>query len=56
MSIYEEGYTHYVAQCEVYGLQPLSLYYFVRQLSKEQLEAYNKCAATSEETLYYETV
>lgn len=44
MTMYEEGYNYYVAQCEQYGMQPLSLRYFVKQLTEEQLKAYNEYA------------
>ncbi|WP_368730906.1 transcriptional regulator [Ureibacillus chungkukjangi] len=44
MSIYQEGYDYYVMRCEDFGLEPINFYYFVKQLSQEQLNSYNEQA------------
>ncbi|MBD8025066.1 transcriptional regulator [Ureibacillus sp. Re31] len=44
MSIYREGYDYYVAKCMDFGLEPINFYYYVLQLSQEQLDAFNEQA------------
>lgn len=44
MSIYREGYDYYVAKCIDFGLEPINFYYYVLQLSQEQLDAFNEQA------------
>lgn len=44
MSQYREGYNYYVEKCMDYGLEPINIYYYVLQLSHEQLDAYNEQA------------
>ena len=48
MSMYQEGYDYYVTKCMDFGLEPINFYYFVQQLSQEQLDAYNEQAKTFE--------
>lgn len=42
MPNYREGYDYYVMSCLNFELEPISLYYFVQQLSQEQLDAFNE--------------
>ncbi|MCP1144699.1 transcriptional regulator [Lysinibacillus endophyticus] len=44
MSIYREGYEYYVSKCLDFGLEPINFYYYVQQLSEEQLDQYNQQA------------
>lgn len=44
MTMYEEGYRHYCEMCEEYGLEAIPMRFYVLQLSKEQLSAYNNQA------------
>lgn len=44
MSTYREGYEYYVSKCLDFGLEPINFYYYVQQLSEEQLEAFNQQA------------
>lgn len=44
MFIYREGYDYYVAKCMDFGLEPINFYYYVLQLSQEQLDAFNEQA------------
>ena len=41
MSKYLDGYEFYCEMCERYGMEPISIRYYVIQLSQEQLSAYN---------------
>lgn len=44
MSVYREGYDYYVSKCMDFGLEPINFYYYVLQLSEEQLDAFNEQA------------
>ncbi|MEK9198191.1 transcriptional regulator [Ureibacillus sp. 179-F W5.1 NHS] len=44
MSVYREGYDYYVSKCMDFGLEPINFYYYVLQLSEEQLLAFNEQA------------
>ena len=48
MSMYREGYDYYVLKCLDFGLEPINYYYFVQQLSDEQLDAINEQAKLME--------
>ena len=49
MSIYREGYEYYLRKCMDFGLEPINFYYFVQQLSKDQLEQMNEQAKMMKE-------
>lgn len=42
MDHFMEGYQTYCRACETYGLQSMSYYLYVKHLTEEQLNAYNK--------------
>ena len=42
MSNYRDGYDYYVMRCMNFEIEPISFYYFVKQLSMEQLDAFNE--------------
>lgn len=44
MSTYREGYDYYVMKCMDFELEPINFYYYVQQLSQEQLETFNEQA------------
>lgn len=44
MSSYRDGYDYYVMRCMDFELEPINFYYFVQQLSQEQLEVFNEQA------------
>nr|WP_106778927.1 transcriptional regulator [Lysinibacillus timonensis] len=44
MSQYKEGYDYYVFKCEEFGIEPINFYFYITQLSKEQLDLYNQQA------------
>lgn len=44
MTMYQEGYQHYIDKCKQFGLEPINFYYFVQQLTQEQLNAFNEQA------------
>ncbi|TSI09732.1 MULTISPECIES: transcriptional regulator [Lysinibacillus] len=44
MSMYREGYEYYLTKCEDFGLEPINFYYYVQQLSQEQLDQFNEQA------------
>ena len=44
MAMYQEGYEMYVRKCEQFNLQPINIRLYVKQLSNEQLSAYNEKA------------
>ena len=41
---YRDGFDFYLEKCEQFGLEPINFYYYVNQLSQEQLEYYNEAA------------
>lgn len=45
MTNYRQGYEVYVKRCEQFGLEPINFRYYIIQLSKAQLDAYNTHAA-----------
>lgn len=48
MTMYQEGYKMYLEKCEQFGLEPINFRYYVIQLSREQLNAYNEQAKIME--------
>ncbi|MER2191287.1 MAG: transcriptional regulator [Solibacillus sp.] len=44
MNDYRTGYAYYKQACEQHGLEPVNFYYFILNLSEEQLDAYNERA------------
>lgn len=44
MTMYRQGYEVYKKKCEQFGLDPVNFRYYVIQLSKAQLDAYNDFA------------
>ena len=44
MKMYREGYDYYLTKCLDFELEPISYYFFVQQLSHEQLDAFNEQA------------
>lgn len=44
MSHYKSGYEFYLKISEQFDLEPINFYYYVNQLSQEQLEYYNEAA------------
>lgn len=44
MEMYQKAYEYYKAACENNGVESLSIYQFVKYLTKEQLNEYNKYA------------
>lgn len=44
MSHYRDGFDFYLVKCEQFDLEPINFYYYVNQLSQEQLEYYNEAA------------
>ena len=44
MAMYQDGYDYYVMRCEAFGLEPINFYFFVKQLSQEQLDLFNEQA------------
>lgn len=44
MNDYRTGYEYYKQACEQHGLEPVNFYYFILNLSEEQLDAYNERA------------
>lgn len=47
MTMYKEGYRFYCEMCENFGIDAIPFRYYVLQLSKEQLTAYNRQALAS---------
>lgn len=41
MDMYREGYRIYCEACEQYGLQSMNFHLYVKNLTEEQLHAYN---------------
>ena len=41
MDMYREGYQIYCEACEQHGLQSMNFYLYVKNLTEEQLNAYN---------------
>lgn len=52
MSIYREGYDFYCEMCRKFGLEPINFYYYIQQLTQEQLMAYNDRAQLVKTTLH----
>ncbi|MEO4055168.1 transcriptional regulator [Solibacillus sp. CAU 1738] len=44
MADYRTGYEYYKEACQKLAIDPVNFYYFVLNLSQEQLDAYNKSA------------
>lgn len=44
MANYKDGYDYYVFKCEEFGVEPINYYYYILNLSQQQLDAYNKRA------------
>ncbi|KGR78862.1 hypothetical protein [Ureibacillus manganicus] len=44
MTNYKDGYDYYVFKCEEFGVEPINYYYYILNLSQQQLDAYNKRA------------
>jgi len=42
MDMYREGYQIYCEACEQHGLQSMNFYLYVKNLTEEQLNAYNE--------------
>ncbi|WP_042472527.1 transcriptional regulator [Bacillus ndiopicus] len=46
MSMYREGYEHYLEKCEQFGIEPVNFHFYVMQLSQEQLVSFAEQART----------
>ncbi|MFB5281555.1 hypothetical protein [Peribacillus sp. Hz7] len=44
MEMYREAYEYYKMACENYGMESVNFYHFVKHLTTEQLNEYNKKA------------
>lgn len=44
MSNYKDGYDYYVLKCEEFGVEPINYYYYILNLSQQQLDAFNERA------------
>jgi len=42
--MYREGYDYYVLKCMDFELEPVSFYTYIKQLSSDQLHAFNEYA------------
>lgn len=48
MEIYREGYERYCRACEEYGLESKDFYFFITNLTEEQLNAFKEHSKRSD--------
>lgn len=46
MTMFREGYEHYAEKCEQFGIEPVNYYFYMLQLSEEQLISFAEQART----------